>query len=145
MFRTILAPVDFSDHSERSARFALEVAAMTGGHVTLVTVVDGLLDAAAQASGASDSLTTQTEQEYQRLIGRLGAERALAEGRVTLAVAVGKAAEEIVKQAHERQADLIVMGTHGLGAAERLVLGSTTARVLREAQVPVLAVPSSLE
>ena len=38
-------------------------------------------------------------------------------------------------------ADLIVMGTHGLGGLDRLLLGSVTEKVVRKAQSPVLTVP----
>ena len=54
---------------------------------------------------------------------------------------VGKAADEILKQAAECGADLIVMGTHGHTGPERFLLGSVTERVLRHSKIPVLAVP----
>ena len=54
---------------------------------------------------------------------------------------MGDAAEEILKQVEECEADLIVMGTQGLEGTRRFVFGSTTEHVLRESTVPVLAVP----
>ena len=56
-------------------------------------------------------------------------------------MAVGDAAEQVLKQADECESDLIVIGTQGLEGAERFVFGSTTEGVLRAARVPVLAVP----
>ena len=53
----------------------------------------------------------------------------------------GNVQHEIVAQAEQRAADLIVMGTHARKGIQRLLLGSVTERVLRTAHVPVLAVP----
>lgn len=52
----------------------------------------------------------------------------------------GKPEEQILKQAEERNCDLIVMGSHGHGVIEEAVIGSTARKVLRRAKVPVLVV-----
>ena len=57
-----------------------------------------------------------------------------------LVVDEGTAADVILSLAQEREADLIVMGTHGLRGFDRLMLGSVTDRVMRAASCPVLAV-----
>ena len=57
-----------------------------------------------------------------------------------LVVDEGTAADVILSFAQEREADLIVMGTHGLRGFDRLMLGSVTDRVMRSASCPVLAV-----
>ena len=139
MFTSIVCPVDFSPHSERALGYAIELAALTSGHVTIVHVVDALLDAATDAAGTRQTLTAQTQDEIHSLLGRIAPERN--HERLGIAVLVGDPAEEILKQVQESQADLIVMGTQGLEGAKRFVFGSTTERVLRESTVPVLAVP----
>ena len=48
--------------------------------------------------------------------------------------------EEIVAAAREEGADLVVIGTHGRGGVDRLLLGSVADRVIRLAPCPVLAV-----
>jgi nucleotide-binding universal stress UspA family protein len=58
-------------------------------------------------------------------------------------VSVGRPSDEIIKAAGRRKADLIVMGTHGLTGADRVLMGSTTLAVLQRTAVPVLAVPRS--
>jgi nucleotide-binding universal stress UspA family protein len=52
----------------------------------------------------------------------------------------GKPAEEIMKVAAKHHADLIVMGTQGLGAIDRLLLGSVSTRVVQRANRAVLVV-----
>jgi nucleotide-binding universal stress UspA family protein len=56
-------------------------------------------------------------------------------------VTEGTPADDILKAAGRRRADLIVLGTRGAGNVARLLLGSTAQRVLRRARVPVLTVP----
>lgn len=53
----------------------------------------------------------------------------------------GNPTARILERATSERADLIVMGTHGLGGFERFMLGSVTERVLRKAACPVLIVP----
>ncbi len=55
-------------------------------------------------------------------------------------VARGNPVEQILKQADEKNCDLIVMGTHGQGTLADAMLGSTARRVLRRSTKPVLVV-----
>ena len=141
MFTSILCPVDFSEHSERALGVALELASLTGAHLTIVHVVDALLDAASRASGNRGALEAQTQEELQDLFKRLAIAAGKEPQRIAIAVAVGDPTEQVLKQAIECESDLIVIGTQGLEGAKRLVFGSTTEGVLRAAKVPVLAVP----
>jgi nucleotide-binding universal stress UspA family protein len=49
-------------------------------------------------------------------------------------------ADAILEQSNEPQFEMILMGTHGYGAARRLWMGSVTERVIRQSKIPVLAV-----
>ena len=55
-------------------------------------------------------------------------------------VARGNPVEQILKQADEKNCDLIVMGTHGQGTLADAMMGSTARRVLRRSTKPVLVV-----
>jgi nucleotide-binding universal stress UspA family protein len=52
----------------------------------------------------------------------------------------GEPADVIIEAAKERNADLIVIGTRGLGAAKRIMLGSVSAKVVQDAHCDVLVV-----
>lgn len=141
MFTSILCPVDFSEHSERALRTAVDLAAMTGAHLNIMTAVDPFLDAATSAAGHAEALMRQTQDEVQRLLDRMSeAAKALREAP-GVSIVTGDAAAEILTQIADCKADLVVMGTQGLSGPKRLFFGSTTERVLRESPVPVLAVP----
>jgi nucleotide-binding universal stress UspA family protein len=137
--KAILCPVDFSEHSERALRHALGLAALAGARITLLSVTDPLLDAAARAAGSRDTSAAHVERELRELFDRIAGESTRAPA--AMVARVGEPAEEILRLAGQVPTDVIVMGTQGMGAAERFFVGSTTERVLRESRVPVLAVP----
>jgi nucleotide-binding universal stress UspA family protein len=142
VFTSIICPVDFSLHAERALGYALDLAALAGSHLTILTAVDPFLDAASNAAGRGEALMRQTQDEIQALLVRLGDARRMPAEAPSIAVVTGDPAEAILAQIAESNADLVVMGTKGLEGAKRLVFGSTTERVLRESPVPVLAVPA---
>jgi nucleotide-binding universal stress UspA family protein len=55
-------------------------------------------------------------------------------------VVTGHPVDQIVHQAEEMDADLIVIGSHGRGGLADVTLGSTSRRVLRRCAMPVLVV-----
>jgi len=57
-----------------------------------------------------------------------------------IVVAHGIVVDEIIRATQERKCDLIVMGYHGRGQFEEAILGSTTRRVLRRSEIPVMLV-----
>jgi nucleotide-binding universal stress UspA family protein len=144
VFTSILCPVDFSPHSDRALGYAMDLARLTKAHLTIVTVVDPLLKAASEATGNRERLRTQTQQAIEDLLDRASTAHAGPREQIAVAIVSGDAAGEILKHVTECRADLIVMGTKGRDA-QHLVFGSTTERVLREARVPVLAVPAGPE
>ena len=136
---SILCPIDFSFGAERALRHALALSGLVGAHLTIVTVNDPLLVAAAAASGHADALNDQVERALLETLERLPSTDSPV--LPALDIVTGDPATEILKAAERAGAALIVMGTRGLGAAGRLMFGSTTERVVRAAHVPVLAVP----
>ena len=52
----------------------------------------------------------------------------------------GNPVEVILNVAKEKNCDLIVMGTHGMGTLADVVMGSTARRVIRRSPTPVLVV-----
>ncbi|MGE0363995.1 MAG: universal stress protein [Vicinamibacterales bacterium] len=137
---SILCPVDFSAHAERALRHAVALAAARGGHLTVVTVTDPLLEAAAAAAGRGATVHDQVEEALVATLARLPETTP----RVTPAIdtVTGDAATEILKAAARASADLIVMGSQGLGGASKLVFGSVADHVVRDSPIPVLVVPA---
>ena len=57
----------------------------------------------------------------------------------------GQPHDELVKYAHTRDIDMIVLGVRGHGLVKTLFLGSTTDRVIRDSPCPVLSVSSKVQ
>lgn len=136
---SILCPVDFSVHAERALRHAVALAGAFHARLTVVTVNDPLLVAGVAAAGHAGTLRGQVEVALTEMLGRVPAHTQ----RVVAAIDIvtGEAATEILNAAARAGAELIVMGSQGLGGTSKLVFGSTAERVMRATQVPVLAVP----
>jgi nucleotide-binding universal stress UspA family protein len=60
--------------------------------------------------------------------------------KVEIVMRAGNVVREILAQARASRADLVVIGSHGRGGVQRLVLGSVAEKVLRQATCPVLTV-----
>jgi universal stress protein A len=140
MTPAILCPVDFSDDSKRALRHAARVAARSRGSLTVVFVDDALLFAAAARSN-DRAERARLRAELDRFVQRSLRDIELLPSPLKLEIAVGDPAREIQRIARTHRANLIVMGSHGLSGLSKLMMGSTTERVLREAKVPVLAIP----
>lgn len=139
-FSSILCSIDFSDHSRHALHFAMALAGRRHGSLRMVHVIDLLL---AQAAVVAYDEKRLREEAAAELRSFAAAERAAAVPWVepTVEVRIGHPHREILEAAKEHGADLLVMGTHGLGGFRKLFFGSVTERVLRSTPVPVLAVP----
>jgi nucleotide-binding universal stress UspA family protein len=143
----ILVPVDFSDHSQHAVAYAVGIARWYGAGVTALHVfvnspAANVIPSLYPVAPAPVSLEPMRDELMTHVRGFVGAAAAY---DVPIDVAVEEAPDvhrEILVQAEVLKADLIVMGTHGRGALERFMVGSTTEKVLRKAtSCPVMVVP----
>jgi nucleotide-binding universal stress UspA family protein len=139
--RTILCPVDFSEQSQHALHWAVALAARYQSRLTVLTAVDPLLAEAARARLKQDLVKTETEPALREFVtGSLPATAGWLP-EVVYSAQVGDPSQVILEAADRQQADLIVLGTHGLGGFRKFLLGSTTERVLRRTKTAILAVP----
>ena len=140
--RSILSPVDFSEHSRHALRWAGAFAARFGSRLTVINVVDPLLAEAARIRLGQDLVTAETEPALREFVAATWSQGAHAPEQTVVQTTVGEPAVAILETARADAADLIVVGTQGLGGFRKWLLGSTTERLLRRTDIPVLAVPS---
>ncbi|HKY19871.1 MAG TPA: universal stress protein [Vicinamibacterales bacterium] len=141
LFKTILCPVDFSDHSRQALAYAALLASRSKGCLAAIFVESPMLVAAAVVAYDEKALIDQGRKELRRLVEKTIAPYGLRIEDVTLDVPVGQPHEEIARTAERLKCDVIVMGAHGRTGTNKLMLGSTTHRILRRSRLPVLATP----
>jgi nucleotide-binding universal stress UspA family protein len=135
LYRTIVCAIDFSDHSKKALHLAAALASRFDARVYAVHVIDFLLAEAAAAAYDEKQLKADADRELRAVVA------AVTDAPVEVVVRVGRADHEILACAATAGADLITMGTQGLGGVRKLLFGSITEKVLRSVKVPVLAVP----
>ncbi|MEQ9407414.1 MAG: universal stress protein [Fuerstiella sp.] len=133
--KRVVVPVDFSESSRLAVEVALQ-AADAPSSVDVINVVPHMDDPVLIGS------TVMTDEDR-----RAGREDHLKQwladhgyGSLRRHVLTGDAGTVIVNHAAGVKAELIVMPSHGYHGLKRLVLGSTTERVLRHALTPVLVI-----
>ena len=136
----ILLPIDFSERSVGPARYAMSLASHFGSELTLLHVLTPLQYeyGALEIGGSmlSELYRSRTEQATRELASFLADE--LTGEHVNRVVAEGDPAAKIVELAHGAPDEtVIIMSTHGYGPFRRFILGSTTAKVLHDADCPV--------
>ena len=144
-FRSVLCPVDFSECSRHALRSAVAVALRGTAALRVMYVNDPLLVAAASAALHDRRLVKRSARELKTFINVTVPAKTRARLHITSGASVGDPADQILREAGDRAADLIVLGTHGLTGVDRLLIGSTTLNVLQRTKVPVLAVPDGHE
>jgi universal stress protein A len=141
--RTLLAPTDFSKHSDHAIRYAAEMARQFGAALVLLHIVtDDILRDISKThvpphpvDKVHEDLTKEAREQYVRNV--------MPDVRkdldVTILVLSGEPPLEIVHTAELRGVDLIVMATHGRTGLSHALMGSVTEKVIRKAPCPVLS------
>lgn len=131
----IVIPTDGSDVADRAAAHALELATYARASVDVIYVVDETVPALEDAPRSIVGLLREGGQNAVESIQLEARDRGL---DVTTEVLRGVPEREILAYADGVDADLIAMGTRGRAAGDDRIIGSTTARVLRRSNRPVL-------
>ena len=160
-FTHVLVPIDFSEPATHALRYALEEATLHHAKVTLLHVLpvhtgtdvyfitgfpgaQSHFDPVLGGRLSTPTLPRPTVVLYDHNEEALAQLRDLMpdtfHGAWAVEVAVGPPADTIVRVAHKRDADLIVMGTHKRSGRRHVLLGSVAEKVVRLAPCPVLTV-----
>jgi nucleotide-binding universal stress UspA family protein len=136
----VLVPVDLSPKSADAAEYAQFIARHFGAELILLNVLEPLSADFAMADpglALMRDFTAERRAERQAALDRVGIDTSSDVG-VKRLLTQGDPAEQIVGCAHTEKADLIVMPTQGRSRVRQFLIGSVTAKVLHDAEVPVL-------
>jgi nucleotide-binding universal stress UspA family protein len=146
----VLCPVDFSECSAPSLAHAGRLARSHRARLVVLHVIPPLPAAIHQGTGfpwvtnpeaLAQVQRKRAQDELDRLVEPLRGEGVPIETRVV----EGDTVRSIRTEAEALPADLVVVGTHGQGGFERLVLGSVADKVIRTVPCAVLAVGKEID
>jgi nucleotide-binding universal stress UspA family protein len=143
MYKRIAVPLDGSKLAEEVLPHVREIARCMGSEVVLVRVAgsasyDYLLADPLVAASVQENLEAEAADYLRLLVDQLQEQGLRASARTVHES--GPVADTIIACAHEVEADLIAMSTHGRTGPSRWLLGSVADRVVRGAGMPVLMI-----
>ena len=140
---TIVIATDGSPQAREAVEYGLELAASEHAKAVLLQVMPPIDWTRLDRGGPLRPLAYEMRlRDAPALVeaSELAAERGVP---FTTEVVAGRPADEIVAYADSIGADLIVIGSRGLGSVAGVLLGSVSRGVLRESRTPVVVVPST--
>ena len=137
----ILVGVDGSDNSQRALEWAAKEAAFRQTSLTVLAVHQAVHGWAGSLRFGDDEAQVQkiaeaAKAETEKVLAGLGDSRPES---VTVRAVHGYPAEELINAGAD--ADMIVLGTSGVGGWSRQLIGSVATTVVHHATAPVLIVP----
>ena len=138
MFRNILLAVDGSVHSDLAADYAAGLATAFKADLFIVHAYPHTSD----LLGYDDfeKLVARRKSSGQTILDNVRARLAKSGLTVHEDLVEGPEAEAIMAAAASRQADLVVMGTRGLGTIEGMLFGSVSRKVSQHVACPVMLI-----
>jgi len=155
MFKRLLVALDGSENSARASQAALELAEKLKAElIVLHAIIPPALYYHTEISPEGLVIEPPTHEkeidlylEYARRVGHGIVDGTLSEAKkrgimvkADIPEATTSVVETIVNQAVKENADLIIVGTRGLGGFKKLILGSVSNGVVSHAHCPVLVI-----
>lgn len=139
----VIVGVDGSEHSQRALEWAAREAALRNAALNVVVVhqlIRGYSGRGVEYVGdaeLAEKAGQEAKAETDRVLAALGDSRPES---ASIQVRSGMPAEELLDAA--KDADMIVLGSRGVGGFAQLLMGSVSAQVAHHARCPVVIIPS---
>ena len=140
MIKNLLCAVDRSPSSLQALGYAIAIARWQSARLNVLEVIEGPTPPRANRAPKQYDVPKDIRRNVETDLKRVLVARRTSDIKSAIVVRAGNVVQEILAEAKSSQSDLLVMGSHGRGAVQRLVLGSVAERVLRLAPCPVLTV-----
>lgn len=144
MRKRILVPTDGSENAERAGEYAISLADISGADIIVLNVIDTNYLNAIPQPDLRKSLDKELRADGKNAVEKF--KKRLEESQCSgmcknvqfkILIKEGKPADVILKTIEEENIDQVVIGKSGKHGLERLLLGRTTDKVVRDAKVPV--------
>lgn len=144
--KKILLPVEYFADEPEIIKEALEVAKKFGSKITLFHVDNTqIMISRLQYEAYIDRESILEKPDNKENVDKIVKLYENEGIEVEVKEVMGDPASEIINEADEGEYDLVVMKTHGMGAAKRFMLGSVTNKVVHHIKTPLLVVRESKE
>ncbi len=147
MYKKILVPIDGSETSSIGLAEAIRLAKNQLAQIRLVHVVNELLVVLPEAYMNIGRVVDELRRVGKEVLDTSETtvkSAGVAVDAILIEAMGNQAGDQIIQQAKEWGADLIVCGTHGRRGIRRIVMGSDAEYIVRHAPVPILLVRSGL-
>jgi len=134
----ILHPTDFSERSQYAFQLACSLARDYEARLIVLYVAQPTPVIFGEMVAVPQVPLDEELRPWRQKLHEL--QQTTAQTQVETNLRVGDPAEEVLREAEEMQADLIVMGTHGRTGLGRVLMGSVAEQVVRRATCPVLTI-----
>ena len=143
--KSILVPTDFSDHSDKALKQALDIARQNKAKLYLLHVIHQAMHQCASDYCFSDVMMQEMEsgmmsaakQSLQKQLAKFPEAK---EVDVVPVVRTGFPSDEILAEQQQKGIDLVVIAPLGRSGIAKFLVGSVTKNVVKEARCPVLVV-----
>ncbi|NOQ52085.1 MAG: universal stress protein [Desulfuromonadaceae bacterium] len=141
-FSTILVAVDFSDSSVNAFQSALSLAKKFSAHLIILHVINEPVDLRGfyVPHISFEKLEEEIEEGAKKMMESFCRQHTIGFENYESMIVPGISYNEIISQAEDKGAELIVLGTHGRTGLDHVLFGSTAERVVRKSKLPVLTV-----
>ena len=112
--------------------------------LNLLEVIEEAPPPGVKRAPTTGGVPNEARRALERDLRRVLTARRVSDLKVEISMRKGNVVQEILAQAKTSRSDLVVIGSHGRGGVQRLVLGSVAEKVLRLAACPVLTVRSGV-
>lgn len=144
--KTIVTALDFSDASEKVLSAAIAMAQAQGARLHLVHVLEPTPSYTAYGMTPEEFPAIQVFQQESQSRAEIRLQEAKNTALATISdvhteLMIGSPLHSIAEYLHQKNADLVVIGSHGHGAITALLIGSVAEGLVRKAICPTLVIP----
>jgi len=145
--KKVLVPIDFSDYSKSSLKYAVNFAKHFNASLILVYVIEPIVYPPDFSMGqiAIPSPGLEMDKRANEELNKLAEKEIPSDVQVKKIIKTGKPFVEIIETAADEDVDLIIIATHGHSGVEHILFGSTAEKVVRKAPCPVLTLREPLK
>ncbi len=136
--KNVIVAVDFSDCSVNALEHAITIAQKGNYNINMVWVNNPTTTRILLSSDQSSEMVAEVKTQFELLIGRYS--KSLPNSNIYYTIREGKIYHQVALEAKEREAIMIVSGTHGTSGFEEFWIGSNAYKIVSLAPCPVITI-----